>query len=54
MALTRVDGHAVWVNRKALEQADINAATKDPQGGRVMRDASGRPAGVFLDNAMGW
>ena len=53
VALTRVDGHAVWVNRKALEQADINAATKDPQGGRVMRDASGKPTGVFLDNAMG-
>ena len=53
VALTRVDGHAVWVNRKALELADINAATKDPQGGRVMRDASGKPTGVFLDNAMG-
>ncbi|MDE3196559.1 MAG: amidohydrolase [Acidobacteriota bacterium] len=51
VALTRVDGHAVWVNRKALEIADVNAATKDPQGGRVMRDSSGKPAGVFLDNA---
>jgi hypothetical protein len=52
VALTRVDGHAVWANRKAIEIADINADTKDPQGGRVMRDASGRPSGVFLDNAM--
>ena len=42
VALTRVDGHMVWANRKALEMADINAATKDPRGGRVMRDASGR------------
>ncbi len=41
VALTRVDGHAIWANRKALEIADVNAATKDPQGGRVMRDASG-------------
>jgi hypothetical protein len=53
VALTRVDGHAVWVNDKALQMADVNAATKDPQGGRVMRDASGRPTGVFLDNAKG-
>ena len=53
VALTRVDGHAVWANKKAMELADINAATKDPQGGRVMRDGSGKPTGVFLDNAMG-
>ncbi len=53
VALTRVDGHAVWANAKAMELADINAATKDPQGGRVMRDGSGKPTGVFLDNAMG-
>jgi hypothetical protein len=33
--------------------ADVNAATKDPQGGRVMRDPSGKPTGVFLDNAKG-
>jgi len=52
VALTRVDGHAVWANRKAMELADINAATKDPQGGRLMRDGSGKPTGVFLDNAM--
>jgi predicted amidohydrolase YtcJ len=51
VALTRVDGHAIWANRKALDLADVNAATKDPQGGRVMRTASGAPAGVLLDNA---
>jgi predicted amidohydrolase YtcJ len=53
VALTRVDGHAVWANRKALDLADVNAATKDPQGGKVMRTASGAPAGVLLDNAQG-
>jgi predicted amidohydrolase YtcJ len=51
VALTRVDGHAIWANRKALDTADVNVATKDPQGGRVMRSASGAPAGVLLDNA---
>ena len=51
VSLIRVDGHAVWVNKKALELADVNAATKDPQGGKVIRDTAGRPSGVFLDNA---
>jgi predicted amidohydrolase YtcJ len=51
--LTRVDGHAAWVNRKALEIADVNAATADPDGGRIHRDASGRPTGVLIDRAMG-
>lgn len=53
VALTRVDGHAIWANRKALEAADVNAATKDPAGGRILRDAAGAPAGVLVDNAQG-
>jgi predicted amidohydrolase YtcJ len=51
--LRRVDGHAAWVNSKALELADVNAATKDPAGGRIHRDASGKPTGVLIDRAMG-
>lgn len=51
--LTRVDGHAAWVNQKALDLADVNAATKDPDGGRVHRDANGKPTGVLVDRAMG-
>jgi predicted amidohydrolase YtcJ len=51
--LRRVDGHAAWVNSKALEMADVNAATKDPAGGRIHRDASGKPTGVLIDRAVG-
>jgi predicted amidohydrolase YtcJ len=51
VALTRIDGHASWVNRAAIDAADVNAGTKDPDGGRVMRDGGGRPAGVFIDTA---
>lgn len=51
VALTRVDGHAVWVNRKAMEIADLNAATQDPAGGKVLRNAAGKPTGVLLDRA---
>lgn len=50
--LTRVDGHAIFVNRKAMELAGVTAATKDPDGGHVERDAAGNPTGVFVDNAM--
>lgn len=51
--LTRVDGHAALVNAKALELAGVTAATLDPDGGRLIRDASGAPTGVLVDNAQG-
>lgn len=49
--LTRVDGHAGWVNRKAMEIAGLTAATADPPGGKIVRDASGAPIGVLIDRA---
>ncbi|HEX7012066.1 MAG TPA: amidohydrolase [Steroidobacteraceae bacterium] len=49
--LTRVDGHAIWVNSAALEIAGIDANTKDPPGGQILRDASGNPTGVLIDAA---
>ncbi len=51
--LTRVDGHAALVNAKALEAAQITAATRDPDGGRFIRDAAGNPTGVLIDAAQG-
>jgi predicted amidohydrolase YtcJ len=51
--LTRVDGHAALVNARAMQALGIDAATKDPTGGRFLRDAAGRPSGVLVDNAMG-
>jgi predicted amidohydrolase YtcJ len=51
--LARVDGHAAWVNRKALDLADVNKATADPPGGKIVRDANGVPTGVLIDRAMG-
>jgi predicted amidohydrolase YtcJ len=49
--LRRVDGHAFWVNSKALEAAKITKDTKDPAGGKILRDAKGEPTGVLIDNA---
>ncbi len=49
--LQRVDGHAAWANSRALQVAGVTAATKDPAGGRIERDARGAPSGVFVDGA---
>ena len=47
--LERVDGHALWVNRTALDRAGITRDTPDPPGGRIVRDENGDPTGVFVD-----
>lgn len=52
VVLGRIDGHALLANAKAMELAHVTAATRDPSGGRIVRLASGAPAGVFIDNAM--
>lgn len=50
--LRRVDGHAAWVNSRALAAAGITKATPDPAGGKIVRDARGEPTGVLIDNAI--
>jgi predicted amidohydrolase YtcJ len=50
--LVRVDEHAVWVNQKVIEFAGITRTTKDPAGGKIVRDKYGDPTGVFLDSAI--
>ena len=50
--LTRVDGHAAWVDTAALAEAGIDENTPDPPGGRILRDATGRPTGILLDTAV--
>lgn len=49
--LERIDGHAAWVNARALEIAGVGPETPDPPGGRILRDATGRPSGVLVDAA---
>jgi predicted amidohydrolase YtcJ len=49
--LSRVDGHAIWVNSAALAKAGITTDTRDPAGGRIVRDGRGEPTGVLVDNA---
>ena len=51
MVLERVDGHALLANAKAMQLAQVDAGTRDPEGGRILRGPSGAPSGVFVDNA---
>lgn len=51
--LTRVDGHAAWVNGKALELAGVDESTPHPQGGRIIRNKEGKNTGVLIDRAQG-
>ncbi len=52
VVLGRVDGHATWVNARALQLAGVTAATADPEGGRIIRNPDGSPTGVLVDRAM--
>lgn len=51
VALTRIDGHALLVNSKALQLARITSTTR-VDGGDVLLE-QGEPTGVLIDNAMG-
>ncbi|MCF7498344.1 amidohydrolase [Pseudoalteromonas sp. L1] len=49
--LSRVDGHAVWVNSKAMALAGIEKDTRSPAGGEILKLDSGLASGVFIDKA---
>jgi hypothetical protein len=48
----RLDGHMALVNTLGLKLAAVTKETQAPEGGAIVRDASGEPSGVFKDNAM--
>lgn len=50
--LKRIDGHAAWVNSKSLNLSKINSKTKDPDGGKILKDKDGKPNGILIDNAI--
>ncbi len=52
VVLSRIDGHAIWVNSKAMELAGIkNNSALEIAGGKIIRDAKKNPTGIFIDNA---
>lgn len=51
VVLSRIDGHAIWVNSKALELAGIDRNTPSPSGGQIVKDENGEPTGLLIDTA---
>lgn len=51
--LTHASGHATFANAKALELSGITRATRDPDGGEIVRDPQGNPIGAFRETASG-
>lgn len=52
IVLTRVDGHASWLNQAALTAAGIDRRTIAPHGGEILLGDDGDPSGIILDEAM--
>jgi len=52
--IDRLDGHMALVNSVAMKLAGVDKGVKDVEGGEIVRDASGNPAGVFKDAAMSY
>jgi predicted amidohydrolase YtcJ len=50
--VSRYDGHMALANSAAIRLAGVTAATPDPPGGVIVRDARGEPTGLFKDAAM--
>jgi predicted amidohydrolase YtcJ len=46
------DIHAAWLNSEALRRSGITRETADPEGGSIVRDASGEPTGILLERAV--
>jgi predicted amidohydrolase YtcJ len=51
VVLTHASGHAAIVNARAMELAGITAESPDPEGGQILREATGLPTGVLLETA---
>jgi predicted amidohydrolase YtcJ len=50
---SRVDGHASWINSIAIQILKSKGFdfSRDPEGGRILRDEDNQPTGVLFDQA---
>lgn len=51
--LTHASGHSCYINAKAMELAGIDASTKNPEGGEIVKDKTGKIVGVLSERAQG-
>ena len=55
VAFSRIDGHALWVNTKALQLCGLLRPVSTwnlPAGGEAHIDSDGMPSGILIDRAM--
>ncbi|MCH8993224.1 MAG: amidohydrolase family protein, partial [Acidobacteria bacterium] len=53
--LSRMDGHSAVANSMALKLSGVTKDTKDPDGGRIVRDPqTGEPLGILRETAKGF
>ncbi len=53
VVLTHASGHASFVNGKAMQVSGLTRTTPNPDGGEVLKDASGEPTGLLREKASG-
>lgn len=51
VAIMEQTSHSIWCNSKALQILGFTASTPNPTGGIIMRNNSGEPNGILIDNA---
>jgi predicted amidohydrolase YtcJ len=49
--LTHASGHASFANAMAMKVSGMSSATKNPEGGEILRDAKGNPTGLLRETA---
>src|SRR6476619_4261697 len=51
VVLTHASGHASFANGKAMEMSGLTRKTPNPEGGEVLKDATGEPTGLLREKA---
>jgi len=51
VVLTHASGHASFANALAMKLSGITAATKNPEGGEILKDGKGNPTGLLRETA---
>ena len=51
VVLTHASGHASFANGKAMQVSGLTRKTPNPDGGEVLKDASGEPTGLLREKA---
>jgi predicted amidohydrolase YtcJ len=52
--ISRLDGHMALANKLALAAAKVTKATREVEGGTIVRDAAGEATGILKDNAQSY